>query len=462
MEDHLLEYTETIDNHHLVNKTVGCLNTNGGRYIIGINKLTKQPSGIRFVQQAEERVVQILIDSIEPRPVIIVKLESHGQGDTITIDIAEGIDPPYYEKSKGPIEGVYVRVGSTTRLATKEDMARLYMKRQNLGYDAKVVTYFSNFAPSSIDIFNLSKVEGYVKAISKAKGVSLTEITPDHILSIKAASNVIDRICPTIAGILIFCDEPAKHMSELSYCYIKGARFKGEKVTDEIIDQKEIKCPLDEQIQKAFNFVKEHLNLGGIIKGVRREDVLEIPESVIRELIINAVAHRDYSIPSTINIAIFDDRIEFYSPGGLPSGVTPENIKDQSVIRNNIIADYLLNMKYIERFGMGWDKIILSMEEYGLSVPEIQDTGSSVKVIVRRRQIAKPASIPNKQEVLSRMEKIVLANLESDREYTFSEITQLLAKETSSRGIKIVLGRLKRKGYLEAIYEGRGSIKRIK
>lgn len=404
----------------------------------------------------------ILTENIEPRPVIFVNLKPASTGDIIVVKVYEGSESPYYKKCEGIPNGVYVRIGSTTRKATEEDLSRLYMKRQNMGYDEKAITYFSDLKSASIDRLDRTKLEEYIKDISAAKGVPLQKVTQEHILNIKAAAvNIEGKICPTVGGILMFCDTPDTYLSELSNCYIKGARFKGNRVADDIIDQKEIKGTLDSQIQKAFTFVKEHLNLGGIIKGIKREDTLEIPELVIRELIINAVAHRDYSIRgSTINIAIFDDRIEFFSPGGLPSGVTPENIKDKSVIRNNIIADYLLNMKYIEKFGTGWDKIIISMEECGLPIPEIQDSGSSVKVIVKRREIIPPTTRPRKKAVLSKNERIILNNLEVGKKYTLKQIMQLI-QNSSEDGTKKVLGKLKRKGFLEVSYRGEGEIKKM-
>ena len=461
-ENNQIEYSEGISGHHrLVSKTIGFLNSKGGKFYIGISDVTKKPVGKRFTQRDEEKVVSILTSSILPIPVFDVKIHSDSLGNTIVVvTILEGPDPPYYKKSKGIPNGVYLRIGSCTRRATQEDIARLYMKRQNIGYDEKAITYFSNFKSASIDVLDRPKLEKYIRDVSAGKGVGLQKVTGEHILDVGAATKIEGRLCPTIGGILMFCDTPGRCLSVLSDCYIKGTRFKGNKVTDEIIDQKEITGTLDSQIEKGFNFVKAHLNLGGIIKGVRRKDILEIPEFVVRELIVNAVAHRDYSISgATINIAIFDDRIEFFSPGGLPSGVTPENIRDKSVIRNRIIADCLYHMKFIERFGTGWDRIITNMKEYNLPIPKIEDSGTSVKVIVRRPVIYEPVKI-RKMGGMSKKERIVLVNLEVGKKYTLKQIVRLM-ESSSENATKRLLNKLKRKGLLEVNYKGKGEIEKL-
>lgn len=459
MENQVLDYSEGIPAaHRLVSKIVSFLNSNGGEFIIGIKDETHELAKKSFKQRDEEKVVQVLISSILPRPNFIVDLVLDKKGDRIVVKVPEGHEPPYYINKKGVPNGVYVRIGSVTTLATAEDVSRLYMKRRNIGYDEHPITYLSNFKPATLDILNKSKLEGYIKKVSTEKGFPISELAEEHIFDMKAGISQEGKTYPTVGGILLFCDRPNACISELSECYIRGARFPGDKVGRHVIDQKEIKGPLDAQIEEAFSFILSHLNYGSVIRGLKREDALEIPEFIIRELIINAVTHRDYAITgATINIAIFDDRIEFNSPGGLPSGVTPRNIKDKSVIRNKVIADYLHNMKYIERFGLGWDRIIISAKEYGMPVPEIQSPGSSVKVIVKRKQVKQSKKVVAHQDAFSENERIVLAHLESSKQYALADLREILGG-MSEKGVKQILSRLKKKEYLRVDYSGLGNI----
>jgi len=459
MENHILDYSEGIPStHRLVSKIVSFLNSNGGTFVIGVNDKTHKLTKKTFSQKDEERVVQVLISNIMPRPNFLVELTPSEKGDQIVIKVPEGYETPYYKKNKGIPDGVYIRIGSVTTLATAEDVPRLYMKRRNIGYDEHPITYLSNLKLATLGILNKSKLEGYVKKVSKEKGFPILELTAEHILDIKAGISQEGKTYPTVGGILLFCDDPNIHISELSECYIKGARFPGDKVGRHVIDQKIIKGPLDVQLQGAFAFVISHLNYGGVINGLKRKDVLEIPEFIIRELIVNAVTHRDYTISgATINIAIFDDRIEFNSPGGLPSGVTPQNIKDKSVIRNKVIADYLHNMKYIERFGLGWDRIIMSAKECGMPVPEIKNLGSAVKVIVKRKQVKQSKKTITHQKALSENERIILAHLEPKKKYALAELQGMLENSTE-KGLKQILGKLKKKGHLRVDYSGLGNV----
>ncbi len=459
MEDRNLEYSEGIpEPHRLITKIIGMLNGSGGKFLIGINDDTKKPAGKKFFQQDEHRLIQVLTDNILPRPTINIQIKSDLLGDVIEIHVWEELDCPYYKKSEAIPEGVYVRIGSSTQKATKEDVARLFRKRSNSGYDEKIITLFSGFKSASLNILNQSKLEEYIKNIFALKGVPLQNITNEHIISIKAASEFEGAIYPTIGGILMFCDDPHGQVAELSSCYIRGAMFKGDTARGDIIDQKEFKGSLDSQIQAAFVFVKSHLNLGAVIKGIKRKDALEIPDSVIRELIINAVTHREYSIGATINIAIFNDRVEFYSPGALPTGVTPENIVDQSVIRNKIIAEYLFRMNYIEKFGLGWDKIMLAIQEYGIMEPKIDDSGSSVKVTIRRARTTPLQTRIVKNNILSMSERKILSNLEKGKVYRIKDIMDIVGS-SSEVGVKKILGGLRSKGYLN-VFDDNVELKR--
>ena len=104
-------------------------------------------------------------------------------------------------------------------------------------------------------------------------------------------------------------------------------RFKGSSTEEPMIDKKEIRGRLSDQIEEAEKFFKNHLNLKGDIKGFKREEKYEIPLEALRESVVNAVARRDYTIKSNIRIFIFDDRVEVISPGELPNTVTLENIR---------------------------------------------------------------------------------------------------------------------------------------
>jgi ATP-dependent DNA helicase RecG len=105
---------------------------------------------------------------------------------------------------------------------------------------------------------------------------------------------------------------------------------------------------------------------------------------VVREAIVNAIAHRDYSIRGEgIRLLMFSDRLEVYSPGRLPGHVTLENLKDERYSRNEAIVAVLTDLGYIERLGYGIDRMIAAMQEAGLPAPEFEETAAGFRVTLR-------------------------------------------------------------------------------
>ena len=117
------------------------------------------------------------------------------------------------------------------------------------------------------------------------------------------------------------------------------------------------------------------------INGLARDEETEYPPKAVREAIVNAVAHRDYSVRGdSIRVSMFADRIEFYSPGRLPGHVTLQNTVDERFSRNEIIVQALSDLGFIERLGYGIDRMIRLMAGRGLPAPEFQETANGFKV----------------------------------------------------------------------------------
>ena len=146
--------------------------------------------------------------------------------------------------------------------------------------------------------------------------------------------------------------------------------FKG--TTKEIfVDRREYTGPIWEQIEEAFQFVLRNIHLGATIEGLYRQDIYEIPPDAIRELIINAMVHRSYLDHGTIQIAVYDNRLEITSPGKLPMGQTLERMKEgYSKIRNEALAHAFSYMNLIEHWGSGIPRIIGKVKAAGLREPE--------------------------------------------------------------------------------------------
>ena len=154
------------------------------------------------------------------------------------------------------------------------------------------------------------------------------------------------------------------------------------------VDRREYTGPLWEQIDEAFQFVLRNIHLGATIVGIYRQDVYEIPPDAIRELIINAMVHRSYLDHGTIQVAIYDNRLEITSPGKLPMGQTIERMKEgYSKIRNEALAHAFAYMNLIEHWGSGIPRIIDKVKAAGLREPEFIGGEVDLRINIYRGQV---------------------------------------------------------------------------
>jgi ATP-dependent DNA helicase RecG len=153
------------------------------------------------------------------------------------------------------------------------------------------------------------------------------------------------------------------------------ARFQGASTTH-FVDRADLCGTLPEMIDAAEQFIRRNTRLAARVVGFHRREVAEYPYEAIREAVCNAVCHRDYRIEgASVRIMVFADRIEVNSPGGLPPGVTLANIERKHVLRNPLIANYLYDIFYIEKWGTGIARMRRLMREHGLAEPRLEELG---------------------------------------------------------------------------------------
>lgn len=203
----------------------------------------------------------------------------------------------------------------------------------------------------------------------------------------------------------------------------------------------------------------QHLNIGAEIKGLYRKDIYEIPTEILRELVVNAVMHRNYLLNSYIQVSIFDDRVEIVSPGGLFGGLTIKDILDgRSSIRNEILADVFLKMKLVEHWGTGLKRISSICQENGIEMPTYKADFSFFSATIKRNISAKvlqsqkstslnvpsydPLTVP-----LNDRESQILKILAKNPRTTAREISQKLS--VAEKTIKRDFENLKRHGLIE-------------
>lgn len=164
--------------------------------------------------------------------------------------------------------------------------------------------------------------------------------------------------------------------------------FKGKERTV-FLDKREFTGSIYKQIEEATAFVLRNIRLGAIIEGLVRKESYELPVEAIREMIVNAHCHRNLTDASCVQVAVYDDRLEVTSPGGLYNGLTYEEIMSgHSKLRNRAIANVFNQMGLVEAWGTGIRRIKEAAKSYGLPSPEILAFDNMFRVNLYRNQIA--------------------------------------------------------------------------
>ena len=227
------------------------------------------------------------------------------------------------------------------------------------------------------------------------------------------------------------------------------------------VDRREFEGSIQEQMEAAYQYVLEKINMGMTITGMYRQDVYELPTDSIRELIANAVAHRSYLGPGNIQVALFDDRLEVTSPGMLLNNVTISKMMEgYSKPRNPAIASAFAYMKIIEKWGTGIPRLFEACEEYGLPKPELIDFDGDFRVNMYRKAEsvigvngvttqATQATQGTTQAELSEDDKAVLMSIAEDPHITQKEMAAKLDWKIDR--VKYYLNKLKRKGIVKRV-----------
>lgn len=218
---------------------------------------------------------------------------------------------------------------------------------------------------------------------------------------------------------------------------------------DIFLDKKEFTGNIFEKIENIQLFFENHLNLSSKFKKFQRKDILEIPILALREGVINAIVHRDYSNQGRdIKIGIYDDIVEIISPGGLPSTLTIDQFySGRSEIRNRVLARIFKEFNFIEKWGSGINRMINLCKNANLKTPEIKETGDSVVLtFYRANSMPDSAGLNNLSET---EEKVLTLIFDKTKRKEIQE--KLLFSE---RTIRKALNSLQTKGLIEKLGKG--------
>lgn len=438
-ESKKIEFKQTLPHKSKIIKTaVAFSNAAGGKILIGV-KDNKEILGIsdEEVLDLPDRISNIIYDNCYPTIIPEIYIKNIEGKNILVVEIYPGNLKPYYIKSKNKLKGTYIRVGATNRPADKEVIIELERQKRNVSFDEEIL-YDYNLDQLDLKPFMNDCSELIGKEINENDLVNLKLLREEN--GIKYATNA-----------LIFLADKNNYYD---YSRIKCAKFKGDNV-NEFIDQKEFSGPLYEQIINAEKFAKTYIAKKGTILGLQRKDQYEIPIIAIREALINAVVHRDYSISgSDIKFSIFDNRLEIISPGNLPKTLDISDIKEgKSEIRNKIIARFFKEINYIEQWGTGIRRMINACKESDLEEPEFKEPGMFFKVTINKKSTSKVPVSTDKVTIstdkLNKNELKITKYLENYNTITNKDVREITG--LSESGAKKVLRNMVGKNLVIAI-----------
>lgn len=386
-EGRTLEFKESCNSiQGILKSIIAFANTAGGRVVIGIRDKTRDLIGVVNALAEEERLASAISDSIEPLLLPGIDIQTVRGKELLIISVPH-TPGPVFLKGKGEERGVFVRLGSTNRVADNELLVNLRLISKNRTFDETL------FPDGKIDEDLLQRTFAVVGKKCSTHSLETLGIYSQHQGNRYA----------TIGGTLLFNLDRLKWFPD---SMVRCARFLGVS-REKILDQVDIEFPLIQSIEQAIHFIERNTRKEGRIGTIYREDISEYPLEAVREALINAIVHTDYSIKgSHIQIAIFDDRIEFTSPGGLPFGQTMEKaLSGFSRLRNRVLGRVFKELKLIEQWGSGLQRIRALCQERGLKTPEIADCDGHFRVTLYSTIVANILLKSWEQELLDALQK---------------------------------------------------------
>ena len=354
----------------LLKTVVAFANTSGGKLLLGVDD-TGSVWGLADADPTDyaDRIAGMVSDSIQPPLFPDIYAVPVGERTIIVVEVFASPSRPHFLRRLGKESGTYVRLGSTNRQADSETQLELERQRLGLCFDEEPWLFAAQSRGSA----------GTAAAFTATKTILSArlgrEVTNTDLVNLRFASQQPDELVPTNAAwILMGADERTA---------VRCARFKGDTMRI-FLDQKDYLTDLFSLLDSTMGFLLGNIRLRGEIgpDHLTRIDTYEIPPEALREAVVNALVHRDYSRGgSDIKVAVYDSTVDIISPGGLPRGMTVEDaMGGRSETRNRVIARAFREARLIEQWGTGLSRLVRLCTDHGLRSPELSEEGDFVRV----------------------------------------------------------------------------------
>lgn len=369
---------DDIQPQRLAGEIVALLNLEGGHILLGVEDdasvsgLTRQP------KEAEEWVMQVARDHVQPAVIPYWETLEWAKGTVVGIVSvpADAPDKPYKVKS-GSSWVTRIRVGTTTRDATREEEERLYQQSGWLRYGLKPVL---GTTPGDLDI---RRIKDYFVRVRGEHSFPVDDADQFErlLLNLELVTASAGYTSATVDGLLLFGENVDRFLPQSG---VRAICYQGNEPDYAVRAEEDIRGPLTPLgssgdliepgiVDRTWDFVRRNTTSVARLEGAQRHERREYPEEVLREVLVNALVHRDYSIAGTdVMLSIFSDRLEIQSPGRLPNTVTVEGLRSgMRYARNQALVNVMRDYGYVDARGMGIrNKVIPLMHDNNGTDPE--------------------------------------------------------------------------------------------
>ncbi len=375
MTEKLHWFPEDVPLSRLAAALVSLANTAGGQVLLGVSPRSGEIVGVRQPDEVIDRVLQAALLADPALVLPIPALQSMGGMQVVCVSVPAGLPNVY------SLDGRYLgREGRQINPLPARRLRELLIERGVFQFDSEPPP------DATLDDLDEQKISEYVTALGR-----LSAETPQEVLlrrgCLRRDSN--GNYHPTFAALLRFGRAPQRWLPNAT---LLAARFAGVAFSDQYLKQ-ELSGTLPEQLRQAEAFLRQNLRSVVRLVGLTHQETPEYPFDAVRELLVNAVAHRDYSLQGDcIHLHIFADRLEVHSPGGLPGPVTLDNLLKARFSRNAVIVQVLSDLGFVERLGYGLDRVVTVMRQHSLPPPLFEEVAGSFRVTLFGPPMAPPAA----------------------------------------------------------------------
>lgn len=436
-ESEVLEFKKTTGSLDGVMRTVcAFLNSDvGGTVLIGVTD-----DGKIMGQEVPDKVLKgIAVELSKIDPYVKIKVTYIPVKEKLSIiafNVVPGPEAPYHYDGRS-----YMRIQSTTTPMSQEASWYLFNKKRPTRWEKEIA---SDCTIDSLDKDQIQEVIRIAIAEKRLRGISARTSIIEMLTKLNL---VIDKKLTNAAVILFYKGKRVLHFGS----HLQLARFNG---TDkrEFLDNKSFHGNAFEIYEKAMEFMGNHLPIAGKIEhgNPYRVDTLALPYEALREAIVNAICHRNYSMHgASIMLAIYDDRIEIDNPGNLPPGLSISQLKraHRSIPRNELIAHVFYLCHMVERWGRGTTDMVSFCKKAGVPEPKFEDNGSFFTVTLRFKEPIRYVQLTDRQQSdilaeLTKRQKLILEILGQGNS-TSQEIMEKMDTPLTPRTIQQELAKLR-------------------